>query len=116
MRVRENYCIWWKSELHLWLWQGCLSDLHIAESLSVELDITSYAIKRGDKWLFVACDGVFDMISKDFIADIGERIGNSGLMAYTIRNTAFGSFSMDNITSIGVNLHLRKVDPAINSP
>ena len=92
-----------------------LGDLHIAESLSAEPDITTYTIKNDDKWLYIACDGVFDVLSNDYVAKIGGDIDDPCLFAYTIRNTAFGSFSQDNITSIAVNLHKRKTDPAIVS-
>ena len=92
-----------------------LGDLHIAESLSAEPDITTYSIKNDDKWLYIACDGVFDVLSNDYVAKIGGDIDDPCLFAYTIRNTAFGSFSQDNITSIAVNLHKRKTDPAIVS-
>lgn len=93
-----------------------LGDLHIAESLSAEPDITTYVIKTDDKWLYIACDGVFDVLSNDYVAKIGGEIDDPSLLAYTIRNTAFGSFSQDNITSIAVNLHKRKEDPTIMAP
>lgn len=92
-----------------------LGDLHISEYLSAEPDITTYSLKNDDKWLFIGCDGVFDVLSNDYIAKVGGEIDDPCLLAYTIRNTAFGSFSQDNITSMAINLHKRKTDPVVIS-
>lgn len=93
-----------------------LGDLSIAQSLSAEPDITMYTLKEDDKWLIVACDGVFDVLSNDYLAKIGGEINDPDLLAYTIRNTAFSTNSYDNITSIAVNLHKRAVDPILINP
>ncbi|OHT12199.1 protein phosphatase 2C [Tritrichomonas foetus] len=90
-----------------------LGDLRIAESLSADPDIATYFLHDDEKWLFVGCDGVFDVLSNEYIAQLGAKIDDPDEFAYTIRNTAFGSNSMDNITSIAINLQKRRVDPDI---
>ena len=90
-----------------------LGDLKIADSLSPDPDVATYFLHDYEKWLFVCCDGVFDVLSNEYLAKVGASINDPHEMAYTIRNTAFGTNSTDNITCIAVNLHQRLTDPDV---
>lgn len=57
-----------------------------------------------DRFLVIACDGVFDVLSNDEVARIVMNCESPNEAAFKIRNVSFGVRSLDNITVIVVNL------------
>ena len=69
-----------------------------------EPTIQKHEIKQDYKYLIVCCDGVFDVLNNDQIAEIAIKSSSTTDAAYNIRNTAFAAGSLDNISVIVVDL------------
>ena len=67
-------------------------------------DINEFDIDDNDRFLVIACDGVFDSLSNDDVAKIAYNASSTTEAAFIIRNAAFGSLSGDNISVIVVDL------------
>jgi serine/threonine protein phosphatase PrpC len=78
---------------------------YVPEISVVELD-------EDDKWLVVACDGVWDVTFPAQIREIATTVKSPTEFAYTLRNAAYAYGSMDNISAIVVDL---KHTPEIRS-
>ncbi|KAK8872151.1 hypothetical protein M9Y10_007913 [Tritrichomonas musculus] len=59
---------------------------------------------RKDRFLVIACDGVFDVLSNECVAAIASAASSPKEAAFSIRNAAFASASTDNISVIVVDL------------
>ncbi|KAK8899010.1 hypothetical protein M9Y10_001306 [Tritrichomonas musculus] len=66
--------------------------------------LNEFEIKIDDKYLVICCDGVFDVLSNDDVAQIAVNSESTNEAAFKIRNAAFGCGSLDNISVIVVDL------------
>jgi protein phosphatase 1L len=80
--------------------------------VSYEPEIDMVDVEEDDKWLIVACDGVWDVTFPGQIRDIASKVKTPTEFAYTLRNAAYAYGSMDNISAIVVDL---KHTPEIRS-
>lgn len=71
-------------------------------------EIHEYVIHPDDKWIIVACDGVFDVLSNEFIGQYASHAQNATELAADIRNLAYANLSSDNITVIAVDIQERR--------
>lgn len=70
-------------------------------------DIHYVEFEQDDKYLIVACDGVFDVVTNEQIGKMATTANSGDELAYDIRNVAFSSYSTDNISVVVVDLHDR---------
>lgn len=85
----------------------CLGDFSI-RGVSYDPEIVISDIDNDeDRWLVLCCDGVFDVISNDDVAEIAKTAKNAADLAYRLRNTAAVRLSTDNISAIAVDLKER---------
>ena len=66
-----------------------------------------YATSSGDKWLIIACDGVWDVMNNEMVGMLAKKAASATRLAYDIRNMACVLMSSDNISVIVVDLHNR---------
>lgn len=76
--------------------------------ISAEPEVHQYMVDDDDKWIILACDGVFDVLENDYIGQIASKANNASELAYDIRNIAYANLSTDNITVIVVDIKERK--------
>ena len=69
-------------------------------------DIITHHILPTDKWLIIACDGLFDVLDTDTIIRIASNAKNTTELSLDLRNAAYGLMSMDNISVIVIDLKL----------
>jgi len=67
-------------------------------------DIKSQRINSTMKWLIIACDGVFDVLSMKNICTIASFSSNAKCLASSIKNAAFSLMSNDNISVIAIDI------------
>ncbi|OHS98167.1 protein phosphatase 2C [Tritrichomonas foetus] len=72
--------------------------------LSSEPEITHKFIDDNDKYLVIACDGLFDTLTNEETAKIASQCDSATEAAYKLRNIAFARGSKDNISVIVVPL------------
>lgn len=58
-----------------------------------------------DKYLIIACDGVFDVLENDQVSEIAIKSSTPCAAAYNIRNIAYANGSEDNISVLVVDLY-----------
>ncbi|OHT05441.1 leucine-rich repeat-containing protein [Tritrichomonas foetus] len=75
--------------------------------ISYEPDIVAVNIEKDDKWLILACDGVFDVLTNEEVGRIAAASSNAAELAYKIRNTSFVKLSADNISAMAIDLKKR---------
>ena len=78
-----------------------------------EADIYDYAIKPNDKWIVIACDGIFDVLSNQQIGELSKSSKNAGELAADIRNLSYSNCSTDNLSVIAVDIMHRVVPPNV---
>lgn len=83
-----------------------LGDFSIS-GISPLADINYVEFEPDDKYLIVACDGVFDVMTNEQVGQMAAAAKNCDELAYDIRNVAFSSYSTDNISVVVVDLHER---------
>jgi Leucine-rich repeat (LRR) protein/serine/threonine protein phosphatase PrpC len=69
-----------------------------------EPDISSVQIEDDDRWMVLACDGVWDVVIERCLGDLARTSRSAQEFAYNLRNTAFSLQSLDNISVIIVDL------------
>jgi serine/threonine protein phosphatase PrpC len=67
-----------------------------------EIDLVE--VEEDDKWLVVACDGVWDVTFPGQIREIATKVKSPVEFAYTLRNASYAYGSLDNISAIVVDL------------
>ncbi|KAJ5077449.1 hypothetical protein M0811_05972 [Anaeramoeba ignava] len=72
--------------------------------VSCEPYVFCFEIENDDRFLILACDGVWDVLSDQETVDIANSIKDPYLSALSIRNAAFSKGSTDNISVIVVDL------------
>lgn len=75
------------------------------EGVSRIPDMYTYRIKEFDSLLVLACDGLYDLVSSDEVAQIIHGITDPNKAANLLRNIAFARGSTDNVSVIVVRLH-----------
>ena len=80
-----------------------LGDVNI-EGVSHIPDMTVHFRKPSDYRLVIACDGVFDVLTKEEVSQIICEIPDTSIAAATIRNIALSRLSQDNVSVIVVNI------------
>lgn len=80
-----------------------LGDLYVL-GISPSPDIVTYNIQENDKWLILACDGVFDVETNEDVAELTVGQTDARILAQLIRNVAFARQSRDNISVIVLDL------------
>lgn len=73
-------------------------------SVGHQIEINEFDIDENDQYLIIGCDGVFDVLSNDEVANIAYNSYSPNDAAHQIRNAAFGVGSNDNISVIVVDL------------
>ena len=74
---------------------------------SAQPEIHEYEIQPDDRWIIVACDGVFDVLSNEFIGRVAANSTDATSLAFDLRNLAYSSVSLDNITVVVCDIHAR---------
>lgn len=69
-----------------------------------EPEMNEFEFDENDKFLVICCDGVFDVLTNDDLANLIVNATSPNEAAYAIRNAAFSSLSIDNISAIVVDL------------
>ena len=82
-------------------------DVH---GIGYEPVIKTIKLTPSDKWLVVACDGVFDVLTNKEIGHMSRSHNNATEFAYAIRNVAYSRASLDNISVIAYNLSARTTE------
>jgi Leucine-rich repeat (LRR) protein len=67
-------------------------------------EIDEITLENDDRWLVVACDGVWDVTFPTQIKNIAQSVASAAEFAYTLRNAAYAYGSLDNISAIAVDL------------
>lgn len=84
----------------------CLGDFGIY-GVTSEPTIKRITLDPNDRWIVVACDGIFDLISNQEIGEIATKAENARNLAYDLRNMAYNRLCPDNISAITVDLKRR---------
>ena len=66
----------------------CLGDYNV-NGVGHDPEIQTYDIKEDDKWLIICCDGVYDVMSSQHVANIAKDAKSAIELAYDIRNEAY---------------------------
>jgi serine/threonine protein phosphatase PrpC/Leucine-rich repeat (LRR) protein len=69
-----------------------------------EAEITTYMIDESDRWMVLACDGVWDVVNDERLSAVAKSSNNAQEFAYNLRNAAFSLGSTDNISVIVVEV------------
>ena len=85
----------------------CLGDFSI-RGVCYDPDVVVRDVEKDDRWLVLCCDGVFDVVSNEDVAEIAKTAESAADLAYRLRNTAAVRLSTDNISAIAVDLKQRK--------
>lgn len=73
-----------------------------------EPEVKSYIINPNkDKWLIIACDGLFDVLSNQKIAEFSKKARSASELAFDLRNLAYSHMSLDNISVIVIDIQKR---------
>jgi serine/threonine protein phosphatase PrpC len=72
-------------------------------------DISQLELEPDDKWLLVACDGVFDVVFDSSLPSIIARATDASSLAYLFRNVSYSTGSQDNISAICIDLQFGAV-------
>lgn len=81
-----------------------MGDFHV-QGVCREAEIVEFDIDdEMDKFLVICCDGVFDVLTNDEVAQVVINAQSPIDAAFMIRNAAFGVQSSDNISVIVVDL------------
>ena len=88
-----------------------LGDFRIP-GVGYEPEINHFEIEPDDKWLVMACDGVWDVITSELCGTICATATDPCHLAVDIKNMAYASGSLDNISVIVVDLTRVKAEPA----
>lgn len=67
-------------------------------------DVTTVPIEEDDKFVILMCDGVFEVLTNEDIADLARKTDDPRALAYEIRSLAFALGSQDNISVIARSL------------
>ena len=81
-----------------------IGDLTV-QGVGREAEINEFDLNEDDKFLVIACDGVFDVLKNNDVAKIVSKTSSPIEAAYMIRNAAFACLSNDNISVIVVDLN-----------
>ena len=73
--------------------------------VSHECECKEFDVLSDDKYIVLACDGVFDVMTNEQVAEQAAACDDPMQAAYTIRNTALSITSMDNISVVVVKLN-----------
>lgn len=84
-----------------------LGDINIP-GISAEPEVHQYFVEDDDRWIVIACDGVFDVLSNEYIGQIASKANCANELACDIRNIAYANLSTDNITVIAIDIKERK--------
>ena len=84
----------------------CLGDFGIF-GVGTEPTITKIKLSMSDRWIIVACDGVFDVLSNENITEIANNSINAVNLSYDIRNIAYHRMCTDNISVVVVDIKNR---------
>jgi serine/threonine protein phosphatase PrpC len=71
-------------------------------------EIAEIPLEESDRWLILACDGVWDVIFNECLGDLARNAKNAKEFAGDLRNIAYVMASMDNISTIVVDLRWRR--------
>lgn len=72
--------------------------------LNYEPEINEVELEPADKWLVVACDGVWDVIMPDIMCDMCCQARDAPSLAADIRNMSYALQSQDNISVMVIDL------------
>lgn len=72
---------------------------------------TKITIEDDDRWLILACDGLFDVMSNMEVGAIASTASSPVELAYSYRNIAHSRHSLDNISVIVVDLNKKSTQP-----
>ncbi|KAH0789655.1 protein phosphatase 2C [Histomonas meleagridis] len=72
--------------------------------ISSEPTIQELELEQTDKWILIACDGVFDVVNDYMIQQAAINSENAKKFAMNIRNLAYSAHSADNISVITIDL------------
>ena len=61
-------------------------------------------LTKDDRWLIVACDGLFDTVPNDCVGLIAKNALNASTLARDLRNIAYNRLCPDNISVVAVDL------------
>jgi serine/threonine protein phosphatase PrpC len=67
-------------------------------------DISEVPLEPSDRWLVIACDGVWDVVFDKLLGDTAVSARSPAEFAVDLRNTAYALGSVDNISAIVVDL------------
>ncbi|OHT15595.1 leucine-rich repeat-containing protein [Tritrichomonas foetus] len=84
----------------------CLGDFEIF-GVGCEPTVTRMKLEKDDKWIIVACDGVFDVLTNKSISEIVAHANNATELAYDLRNVAYNRMCTDNISVVAVDIQNR---------
>lgn len=71
-------------------------------------EIKSYVINpEKDMWIIIACDGLFDVLSNQRIAQFARSSRSASELAFDLRNLAYSYMSLDNISVIIIDVQKR---------
>ncbi|KAN0006841.1 hypothetical protein ACTFIU_005033 [Dictyostelium citrinum] len=77
-----------------------LGDSFLTPYVIPDPHLSSFTISKDDKFLILACDGVWDLISDEEAVETVARISDPSKAAETLRDLAYNSGSTDNISFI----------------
>ncbi|KAH0796834.1 protein phosphatase 2C [Histomonas meleagridis] len=78
------------------------------DGISSEPVIQEIDLEDDDKWILIACDGVFDVVTNEMIKEIAVVSENANKFALNIRNNAYAAHSTDNISVIAVDVKYKE--------
>ena len=76
--------------------------------LSYEPGLYEAKIGKDDRWIVIACDGIFDVISNEDVGLLSTTASTASELAYLLRNIALVRLSSDNISTMVIDLYQRK--------
>lgn len=81
-----------------------LGDIELKDFISSEPSLFDITIKEDDRYIVLACDGVWDVVSQDLIPKFLNPEVDCDTNARIIRDLAFSLGSTDNITCIVIDV------------
>jgi adenylate cyclase len=81
-----------------------IGDLRVL-GISHEPELNEVHLGPDDRWLILACDGVWDVFTPAMLHDVVETAGDASELATDIKNLSYSLGSRDNISVIAVDLH-----------
>ncbi|OHT02695.1 hypothetical protein TRFO_30137 [Tritrichomonas foetus] len=67
-------------------------------------EIISHDLSPSDRWLIIGCDGFFDVLELETISMVCRDAKSPSMLAYDLRNLAYGCMSTDNISVVVIDL------------